>query len=385
MLYAADSPCDTIVAPAKARRWSHHSHGGERVRRSFHLIPTTYGSLPAIAREVVELERAAGWEVRTLGVGPSPWEANPWNLLDDCLAARSSWDPLTQWRIHRTLFDERPDRIHAWGAEATRYAVASPQAKRAEVRATLHASAQPLARRPWRALLPRVDRWCVGRESIRSELECAGAPDARIVSSPLGVREVDPAAKSDGDGWRPPRDGRFYLATSGRWTSSKQLKELLWAMCVFENVADCVLVVIGDGPRWRMLERYARLVLQKDSSRFLSWRPDARQVVARCSLYWPAGHRDQIDLAMLEAMADGVPVVAEDSATHRQLIRHRESGLLSLPGRGVERTRLSKELFERPAWGEQLGAAGRRAALDQFPLARTLAGYRDPPARLRVA
>jgi glycosyltransferase involved in cell wall biosynthesis len=79
--------------------------------------------------------------------------------------------------------------------------------------------------------------------------------------------------------------------------------------------------------------------------------------------------------AILEAMAAGVPVVASDTPTNRELVIDGETGYLiplgSRAGRAA-RARATDRLFAEAPLVEQLAANARRRAAEAFDCNRTI-------------
>jgi glycosyltransferase involved in cell wall biosynthesis len=86
-------------------------------------------------------------------------------------------------------------------------------------------------------------------------------------------------------------------------------------------------------------------------------------------------------LKVLESMAAGTPVVASDLAPVRELVTHREHGLLVRPGRAEALARAIRTLDDTPALREELGARARERAKANYAWQaierRTESWYRD--------
>jgi glycosyltransferase involved in cell wall biosynthesis len=81
------------------------------------------------------------------------------------------------------------------------------------------------------------------------------------------------------------------------------------------------------------------------------------------------GDRDGIPVAMIEAMACGVPVVAGDLPAVRELVRHDETGWLVDGTAPAQTADALARLANDPAERRRLGDAGRRRVIEEFSLA----------------
>jgi glycosyltransferase involved in cell wall biosynthesis len=75
-------------------------------------------------------------------------------------------------------------------------------------------------------------------------------------------------------------------------------------------------------------------------------------------------------VALLEAMAAGLPVVTTDIPGHRDLVTDDETGLLVPPGDPPALTGAISRLLDDPATAHRLGAAARNHAAEHFSLTR---------------
>ena len=141
----------------------------------------------------------------------------------------------------------------------------------------------------------------------------------------------------------------------------------------------CWAVFIGDGPlRDRMAEAIARSP-SRERVRLAGFRAQGSQLLPALDLFFLASRWEGFPLAVLEAMAAGLPVVSYAVAGVGEAVIDGETGFLASRGdRDLWRRRV-KELAEDGPLRVALGAGGRRLVLERFSLetmlARTLALY----------
>jgi glycosyltransferase involved in cell wall biosynthesis len=119
------------------------------------------------------------------------------------------------------------------------------------------------------------------------------------------------------------------------------------------------LVIAGDGPERRALEARARGAGLSGRVLFAGWREDVAAVVPAFDLYVHAGRGGEaFPLALVEALAAGVPAVARDQPGIREIIENGRQGLF-VPGSdpaSMART-VARALSDREAFRE-MGRAG---------------------------
>ena len=166
--------------------------------------------------------------------------------------------------------------------------------------------------------------------ATRGELVAAGYDPARVHDLPNGVPVPDQL-------WQPaPRAVPRHAAFVGRLAPEKGLDALVdaWPI-VLGNRPDARLTLIGDGPSRPGLEaRIAGLGLA-GSIRLNGAAPDPAEVLRDCDLFVLPSREEGMSIALLEAMAWGLPVVASlipgnaaliSDGVHGRLARARRPG-----------------------------------------------------------
>jgi glycosyltransferase involved in cell wall biosynthesis len=176
-------------------------------------------------------------------------------------------------------------------------------------------------------------------EYNRRRIGALAGPDAaaKVVVVRCGV---DPAMLEARD-WRPPADGPARILTVASLQEYKGLDRLIAACGLLRDRGVAfVCEVVGEGPLRASLERLIARLGLREQVRLLGPRDqhDVRARMARASVYvQPSviardGQMEGIPVALMEAMASGVPVVASALSGIPELVRHGETGLLVPPG-----------------------------------------------------
>lgn len=154
----------------------------------------------------------------------------------------------------------------------------------------------------------------------RAEFDRIAAPNVRCV--PLGVDLTTFAPRRRDDGWRHTLtgDADALLVHCGRLSTEKHVERSVDTVAeLTESGARVRLVVAGDGPKRRALERRAR-GLPVTFLGFLSGRDDVAKLLASADVSLAPGPHETFGLAALEALASGTPVVVSASSALREIV-----------------------------------------------------------------
>lgn len=173
--------------------------------------------------------------------------------------------------------------------------------------------------------------------------------------SPDRIAEIPPAI--DTDRFRPASGGdpRYDILTVGALLENKRTADLVRAAALLRSHHPALRVaVVGAGPLEHNLRRLADDLGVGDVVDFLGFRDDVAVLYADAKVFALPSASEGLSIAMLEAMATGLPVVVTDVGELGGFVRDGETGRLFEPG-DVEG--LAAQL------GALLDDASRRAAL----------------------
>jgi glycosyltransferase involved in cell wall biosynthesis len=225
----------------------------------------------------------------------------------------------------------------------------------------------------------RADAYLAATPLLERELIAAGYARSRIHGVPLGIDQPPmptPAERMEArrniahaDPALAAVANRKLVVCVGRLRMSKGLDVLLdaWRRVV-ESHADAELWLVGDGPDAAALrERIFEFGLY-DRVRLTGAFDDLEDVWRAADAAVCPSPVDGIGVALREAAAHGLPVVASDAATHAELFSaEREVALFPRGEAPALAESLLRVLSDTP-WAAQLGvAARRRAAHDYSP------------------
>ncbi len=129
----------------------------------------------------------------------------------------------------------------------------------------------------------------------------------------------------------------------------------------------------GSGENLAALEKLVSQLNLKGSAQIVGWVQDLASFYRALDVFVSASRSESFGLAIAEAMASGVPVVATETEGAREIISHQQSGLL-VPVKAVEQMAAAlAELLEDADKRRRLGEAGRASIAERFSLERMIA------------
>ena len=310
-----------------------------------------------------------------------------WLALDNAhvhnVEQRWSIDPRAYRQLGQLINRLRPAIVQSWLFDAKVYGQAA--ASRADV--PVRVAVERYVDRQRSRLHWSIDRWVAGRTS------CLVANSADVLGFHLDHDVRPRTAEVIADGVeppeRPPAVSREELLASlrvagpvrlimaaGSLRPENRFKDLIWAADILKIIhGDVHLVILGDGPHRRRLERYQKNVRIEDRVHVVGWRDDARQLLSLADLFWLASDQQGAPSALLEAMAAGVPVVTTDTASHRAIVESGRTGFLVPTGDRAALAKYANRLLENRELSRTIGEAARRDVLARFSVAAMVDNY----------
>jgi phosphatidylinositol alpha-mannosyltransferase len=298
--------------------------------------------------------------------------------------------PLAVTRLRRLLRMWRPDVVHVHEPFAPSTPMWATLASPAPVVATFHAHldrsriyevAAPVLRHVARKLADTIAVSEAARSFVRRVL-----PSLSPVVVPNGV-DVGAFARA-----RPTAlpEGRR-IAWTHRLDPQKGFRVALAAFAaVVRAVPDARLVVAGDGPDRDAVARLEPAVRDRVTMLGAVPHEDVAGVLRACEVaIAPATGQESFGVAVVEAMAAGVPVVASDIPGYREVVGDGVDGLLVPPGDAAALAAAIRDLLTDPALGSGLATRGRERAqmfdwsvvVDRIEQVYASVGASGPPLR----
>ena len=352
------------------------------------LVSTDLGGGPAHVRDLIA--GLAGPEFRFTVAGPAGGA-----LLPALTAAGADFEPVAADRLSpgalrdtiRLARERRIQIIHSHGKGAGLYGRIAARLTGAASIHTFHGIHPAGYGRPYLRLERALARWSFAvvhvSESQAAEARALGLAPAgrtRVIVNGIDAAFVRAAAA------RAPISramltlwpDALVLATVARFDPVKRLEVLVRALpLLVARVPEAQLLIVGDGPEREALRALARRLAPGDRVVFAGAIPDAARVLPLVDLYVTASRREGLPLAVLEAMACGLPVLATEAPGHVDAVEPEVTGRLvpvdDAPGLAAAAALLLRD----PALRARLGRAGRERVEQCFSRARMLGEIAD--------
>ncbi|MGE3619298.1 MAG: glycosyltransferase [Acidimicrobiia bacterium] len=177
-----------------------------------------------------------------------------------------------------------------------------------------------------------------------------------------------------------PADAPVLVCVS-RLVPGKGQGRLIEALApVRAEVPGAVLVLVGGGPLLEQYEAQADRLGLTGAVRFLGDRHDVPALLGAADLFAFASENEGFGLALLEAMAAELPVVAMHCVAFEEFVEEGVTGVLVPQGDVAGLAAAIVEVLASADRGEGFGAAGRAAVARRFPpdaVARSFEGVYD--------
>jgi peptidoglycan/xylan/chitin deacetylase (PgdA/CDA1 family) len=180
----------------------------------------------------------------------------------------------------------------------------------------------------------------------------------------------------------------FVIGTVARLSPEKGIQHLLEAFAGVHAAYNHVqLRIIGDGPERVRLETRATQLGIAPFVTFHGYQKHVEAFLPTFDIFVLPSLTEGIPLALLEAMAVRVAVVATAVGGVPEVVRHRESGLLVPPDNPAALQQAIIELLRQPQERLQMAEAAGKRIRERFDLASMAQAYQrlyleEPPGRL---
>lgn len=216
----------------------------------------------------------------------------------------------------------------------------------------------------------------------RNLVERERLPAAKVVSVPNGIAVESFAASSD-EARRALREQCGFGTSTrlvgfvGRLNWAKDLPTLIRAFAqLLQTLPDIGLVLVGDGALRGELTALADREGVSERVRFLGDRSDVRILLRGFDVFAMSSVTEGYSIALLEAAASGLPIVATDVGGNSEITRDGVNGRIVAAGDPFALARALKDVLADPVAAEAMGLRGRAWALDQAGVPRMVERYR---------
>ncbi len=211
----------------------------------------------------------------------------------------------------------------------------------------------------------------VSGETAR-EVEAHGANPRKVRVIPNGI-DADHFGKG-----LVVRSGGRRIGCVARLSPEKGIDRLISAFAaVVRRMPDARLTIVGEGEERPALEARVRELGLGESVEFLGFQDDVAAALGTFDLFVLPSLTEGIPLALLEAMAAGLPVIATRVGGVPEVIEDGTSGVLVEAGNAIALELAMLDLLFNPARLAALGAGARERIRRHFNLNRMALQYRE--------
>jgi glycosyltransferase involved in cell wall biosynthesis len=147
------------------------------------------------------------------------------------------------------------------------------------------------------------------------------------------------------------------------------------APSILARFPQTVFLIVGQGGLRDELEAHAVRLGVAAHLRFLGHREDVQNILSICDIFVLPSLSEGMPLALLEAMAAGLPAVATHVGGVTEVLEDRKTGLLVRPGDSGALADAIMTLLENPAFAKELGEAAREISATRYSLAGMIRAY----------
>jgi glycosyltransferase involved in cell wall biosynthesis len=285
------------------------------------------------------------------------------------------FDPLAWWRLRQHIRKLKPDLVQTWMFTANAYgrtaALSAGVPRIVASERCVDSWKAPHQLAIDRFLARRTDRVIVNSRGVENFYVGEGVPaeKIRLIHNGIGPSCDGSLSREQLLAELGLPQGTRLIGAVGRLWPQKRLKDLIWATDLLKTIrSDVHLLIVGDGPQRRILDRYRHLCNLDAKVHLLGARNDVPSLMPHFDLLWLASAYEGLPNAIMEAMVCGIPVVASDIPGNRELVTHGQSGFLVSVGDRAGFARYAHKILEDPSLAARLGQAGRQRIINDFTI-----------------
>jgi sugar transferase (PEP-CTERM/EpsH1 system associated) len=298
------------------------------------------------------------------------------------LQRRPGNDPSFVWQLYQLLRRQRPHvlQTHSWGTLCEGLVAG----RMARIPVIIHLEHGTLQTRKYqirvqRFAWPRADRLLAVCSRLADRMsDTMNVPRSSIHTIRNGV-DVNRFGGQRRNEARLrlglPADS-LVVGTTGRLTDVKDHQNLLEAVRLLAASHPRLRCLIaGDGPLKPALESSIQALGLQAVVKLLGHRQDVEMVLAALDIFVLSSQSEGLPMAILEAMASGLPIVSTRVGGIDEVVADGKTGLLVEPRSPDALMGAIRFLAENPARRAQMGAAGRLRTERELSLDTMVAAY----------
>ncbi len=248
------------------------------------------------------------------------------------------------WTVHNSRLDLRADQLrdHLWLLRPKRLGYRWSYRLGARLGGQFVAVSHDVGSSIVKQIRPLPDRVHVIPNGVDVDRYPSSTPRAQVRRD-LGIDESS-----------------FVLVSVAKLHEQKGHRDLLAAArLVIDGHPNVTVLLVGDGPLRKTLEAEAAALGLAGHVRFLGTRSDVPELLAASDLFVLASHWEGLPMALLEAMASGLPSVATDVSGTREVSAPGRTGQIVPVGRPDRLAQAVTNMYKDRALARAMGVAAR--------------------------
>jgi glycosyltransferase involved in cell wall biosynthesis len=318
------------------------------------MLGTGFGGLEKLFLDELEMLDLSGWPARGLVLKASPLAryARERSLASDEIRMLSDWDPFSVGAARRIVARVQPRLVMCVGRKAHRLLARA-------VRNSLPIVPMVQKRRfdlslPFAGVL-------VAAEHRRRTLIEDGVPAKDIVVIPNAVR-LPAHPKNDYHSEAPQK-----IAALGRLHEKKGFGVLIEAIArLIARGFSLTCAIAGEGPERGNLEAEIARAGLSSVITLPGWTDDVAAFLSTADIFALPSFQEDFPLAVLDAMASGMPIVASAIDGPRDFLRDGATALMVSPNDAGALANALGRLIENASLRESLGSTARAEAESHY-------------------
>lgn len=283
-------------------------------------------------------------------------------------------------RLARHLRRERYDIVHMHLVHSSLAGLAASRLARSPVTVvTRHYAEEGYAGkgkllRTMDALAARASTQVVAvSEAVRDHLLSTGVPAQRItvIYNGIDLRGIDASASVE----ERSTPDEIHFGAVGSLTVRKGHRSLLRAFAMVPRSLRARLTIIGEGPQREPLRSLIEELGIDDRVKLAGYREDVWALLRKLDVYVQPSLHESFGIAILEALASRLPVIATRTGGIPEIIADGSSGILVPPDDAQALAAAMVRIAEDPALRKKLAAGGRARVESEFNIDQTAREY----------
>ena len=221
----------------------------------------------------------------------------------------------------------------------------------------------------------------VGERMLGFYADTVGVPRQRLRVIPNGVDVEQVRPITNRDGLRAELGlptGGFIIGSAGRLSHEKNFNDLVSAVARCRQLGGQPhLAIFGEGAERAALETQVANAGLRDAVTFLGWRTELPRLLGALDAFALCSNAEGLPLAVLEAMAAGLPTVCTPVGDIPILVENDLTGFLFPIGDVDALTGYLRRLELQPELRARLGGRARKLMEDKYSRATMIDRYMD--------